>query len=142
MDDAVQCLDRHDVEKVKQAAADNRRATCSSRTFRKDFAEKAAQLRERAPVEVEKAPLPAEISQAEVRRFMPEGSSTKAHSIWLSGSGSWNGHVPPNPRVGASFSRWGTSQAALRAVLALVWAQWLELKGLPKTACPWENLLD
>ena len=145
VDEAMQCLERSDVEKIKQAQDDLQRHQHSSSAFRQDFARKARELRGKSGIiEVLAVPvdLPETIPQAEARRFMPEGTSNARHSIWLGKAGSWNVHVPPNARVTATFARWGNSQAALRHVLRSAWEQWLGLKGLPKEACPWKGLLD
>ena len=145
VDEAVQCLERSDVEKIKQAQGELQRHSHASRVFREDFGRKARELREEAGIPEVFAvavDLPETIPQAEARRFMPEGTSNARHSVWLSKAGSWNVHVPPNARVTATFARWGNSQTALRQVLRSAWQQWLGLKGLPKDACPWKGLLD
>ena len=91
VDEAMQCLERSDVEKIKQAQDDLQRHHHSSSAFRQDFARKARELREKSGIpEVLAVPvdLPETIPQAEARRFMPEGASNARHSIWLGKAGS------------------------------------------------------
>ena len=81
--------------------------------------------------------VPSTIPQVEARTFAPEGAS-----VWRGVVRSeWCGHCPPHRRIAASWLTYG-EQGALRVVLQRLWDQSLGLRGVDRSACPYDGLWD
>ena len=77
--------------------------------------------------------------QAEAAVCVPPG----AH-IWLSNySPEWFGHLEPYKRVWAKWEGGEEEEAAaVKEVIRLLWAQYLESRGRTFDQCPFEGIFD
>lgn len=149
IDEAVQVLDRNDVQSLRREQQSARDAEVQRRSFADQFRAKRAEVKAAAnPSRKRKASakadparprrLPAQLSelaQSEYKRYLPEGAF-----LWKSNfNGSWNARLPPFGQVSRSWSKHGEFEA-LRLVLAGVWYQWCDVNGIEHSACPMEGL--
>ncbi len=134
VDEAVQVLDRHDFERVKDAKKHTEYVRANVTEFKSHYSTKASKVAadgpkaKRAKALLKKFVLPHHISQADAKRFLPP-----ATSVWRDlARGGWCGHCPPNSRLSESFDKHaGSSDDAFRALLVRLWIQNAEKVGQP-----------
>ena len=147
IDVAHEVLDRADASDLIQEQKEMQRVAQDDAAFRKSFRHKQEQLNKGKGRGAKtgkgegklaaRYAAPSTIPQAQAREFAPEGTH-----IWRGVVRSeWCGHCPPHRRAAASWLVFGEQQA-LRVVLQRLWDQWLGLRGLDRSACPYDGLWD
>ena len=152
IDECIDVLEQNDIQKVEQAKKSTAEMQEHAQRFRSAYYEKARAVAKAAaggggPDLVggggaggggDGTPLPPHITQVEAKQYAPEGGY-----VWVGYKReAWCGHYPPFKRHACSWTTHGGSDAALRELLRLLWDEHLFSNGLPRSACPWNNLFE
>lgn len=79
-----------------------------------------------------------DVTQRELSALAPPG----AH-VWHDRQhGGWQGHYPPFPRIGRSWSCHGGCRNAGILVLQELWSRWSAHNAVPEASCPIRDLFD
>ena len=151
VDEAVQVLDKDDVDEMKgEQKAEQKRATAKE-VFAKKFGEKRREvdlfaLEQKSKNEQKKqrtanpnaVQVLSFIGQKTAKLFLPQEGTC---SIWKASRGEWCGHCPPYKRVHSPFDLHG-GEGALHNVLQMLWKQHCRLRGLEyPNDCPHAGLI-
>lgn len=152
VDEAMQCLEKEDEERLRKEIVDSAKADERKETYRQVWTEKMKQVRaeaERAaaPAGRKKKPrrdepprrwLPDQIDledQQMLKSFMPEGGY-----LWKSrATSTWNARWANLPSHARSALKHGDQ--AWRIVVSLAWKDWCEVHGVHVDDCPMRNLI-
>ena len=150
-DEATAVLETSDAEALKNQKKEASETKKDLREFKKEFrqtatrnyqARTATQKQHKAEQRKQKALnsqyskhipdlSPSHVTVAEARAMVPPGAS-----VWQDGRyGSWQGHLPPYPRVGRSWRKHGEAHA-LQLVLRHLWKLYLVEQGWGPEQCP------
>lgn len=145
IDEAVEVLEQFDHEVVKQeqetattriAAKAEFEAAYRERREAWRLAHERCKKRAAPKASMQKGELPTELSQAQAKRYIPQGTSIWRGTV----QGSWQGHCPPFARVHESWRR-SSEPEAMRRVIRTLWQQHICKNGLDDSACPWAGIL-
>ena len=75
--------------------------------------------------------------QKDVKKYVPP----TAHLWRCNKKGSWAGHLKPHCRVSSSWELAGSHYNALKAVLAMLWEDYLDDRCLPASSCPIKGVM-
>lgn len=156
MDEARECLDRQDEKKAVQQQKAAKSAVEEKQVFTKCYASerrrvqatasasqsgKRAKQERRAKVPAARPtslPCTSTIPHSEAKLYAPEGGF-----VWrsLTGTGAWEAHFPPYPRISRSWSRYGENES-LRPCLVELWTRWCEVHAMEPSACPVAGIFE
>jgi hypothetical protein len=157
VDEAVQCLDKHDEKEFKREQQNASTAKELSSSFSKEYAAKHAELRARAVEAKGKKPgrkpkqastssssssskpttLPQQIPMEEAKLFVPPGGL-----IWPDRKiGAWRAQFPPFSGISRSWGHHGGEHEALKLCIIYLWSKWCEVNGVPHAECPMKGVL-
>lgn len=147
VEDAMNVLDRFDLEKFKHTPKHAKSEQAARVAFRDSFQQKARSIteasskRSKAKAKAKamaRRPMRLHCGQPTAKLLVPEGTS-----IWRDVTrGGWCAHCAPNTRISEACAKHGSSDAALKAVLRRLWVQFLDLQGRSLSACPNDGLFD
>lgn len=156
IEEAAQCLDRHDQDEVGRQQQAARSAKEEANDFRNEYRQrrsavasgassggggrggkkKKKEAAESDPLRPRKLPPISTISHRDAAAWAPPGAS-----IWRGlKEGNWQGHLPPFRRCSRSWGRY-TESGALQLILATLWEEWCTLNGVSHKDCPVKGLL-
>lgn len=153
IDEALEVADPMDKNRIEETKKESASKVAARKAFREHYIAKAKVVNEEAANKKKrrtasgtssssrpapKRPIPHHCSQPEAKRLVPTGAS-----IWRSCvRNEWCGHFPPCKRVTMSFTKWGSSEEALRQCLKTLWSQYLDKSGKDSSECSVEGLFD
>lgn len=152
IDAAIQCMDANDHDKYYdepeacQKTQAERREYAGHYVHRRKATAKAVAVAAKAKAKgkAKAAPkppaqykLPSEIPHTDAKIHIPPKTS-----CWHGFTrGEWWGHCEPYGRVKKDWANEGSEHNAFRAMLKVLWTQYIELNGFENSACPVEGLL-
>ncbi len=142
VDEAVEVMDRHDIERIKDAQKHVEHELAGRADFRSSYVSKASSVASAAKGKkkklTKKLVLPHHIAQGDAKAFIPPGSS-----VWRDMSrGGCCAHLPPHARISESSEKHGgSSDVAFRTLLIRMWVQFADKVGSPpRDVCTGEGL--
>jgi hypothetical protein len=142
IDAAIQCLEKQDQEVVEAEKVKSSVATATTKDFLREYKNKRAAVELKVKAAKGKKKLfkalvmPFEMTHAEAKAFLPPGTS-----IWRGLSRcTWYGHCKPHRRVQAKWVDYDGEQAACKAMIKILWTQYLDMKGYPYSECAVQDL--
>lgn len=140
MDEALEVLDRNGADVCRQQQKQAKRDIECSANYTRSFREYREKVMpsEKKRRGVKKQKLPATMSHSAARLYTPGGCS-----IWRDLTRGLGAAIAPPPSPDGGYHAVGSSMGehgAMVNVLPRLWRQFLDMHGLPDSACPGEEL--